>query len=395
MLRDPMLRDDELPSDTDHFKQHVTDKPSLERFLNHAVSMGGSDIFLQSGYPPSIKSGGTLKPVARYKLQTEQVERIGAIVVGGSTLQATIAAGRDFDKAFEVSDQTSSNQFGVAKRLRFRLNATGCSGRDDNSLQIVLRHIPADPPTLDQVGFPEELRDEIGLEQGAFFIAGGTGTGKTTTFAACVRYILEGNTAISGNILTYEAPIEYIYSDIASPGCIISQTEIGTHLRTFADGLVNAMRRNPSLIVVGEMRDHQTIMAGNNAAITGHPIFSTVHANTSAVILRRMVSLCDPTQQHQVFSDLTANVRLLMSQTLVPRLDGRLLCLRDWIVLDPDRGEELIDAGLSKHAALMRDWMEKGVRARSMRRSVREALDGGLIAESTATRTLKQYGYRS
>lgn len=382
------------PDEPPQFARHVTDMPALEEFLNHAVERGASDIYLQSGHRPALKAGGILRPFAPYKLQTEQVERIGAIVVGGSALQAAIAAGRDFDSAFHVSDRNAANAFGVAKRLRFRLNATGIIGRDSNSLQIVLRHIPADPPTLADVGFPPELRDEIGLEQGAFFIAGETGSGKTTTFAACLRHILEGHTAITGNVLTYEAPIEYIFSDVASPACIVAQSEIPTHLRSFADGLVNAMRRKPSLIVVGEMRDPQTIMAGNNAAITGHPVYATVHANNSAVILRRMVSLCEAAQQRQVFSDLAMNTRLLMSQTLMPKIGGGLVCLRDWIVVDPDRGEELLDAGPSDHVKLMRSWMERGDRARSMRRSVEDARGRDLIDPDTAARTLKRYGYK-
>jgi defect-in-organelle-trafficking protein DotB len=385
---------DAAPDELPQFAQHVNDMPALEALLNHAVENGASDIYLQSGHRPALKAAGVLKPFAPYKLQTEQVERIGAIVVGGSALQAAIAAGRAYDSAFHVADRHAANDYGIAKRLRFRLNATGIIGRDSNALQVVLRHIPADPPTLDDVGFPDELRDEIGLEQGAFFIAGETGSGKTTTFAACLRYILEGNTPITGNVLTYEAPIEYIFSDVASPGCIIAQSEIPTHLKTFDEGLVNAMRRKPSLIVVGEMRDPQTIMAGNNAAITGHPVFATVHANNSAVILRRMVSLCESSQQRQVFSDLAMNARLLMSQTLMPKLGGGLVCLRDWIVIDPDRGEALLDAGPSDHVKIMREWMERGDRARSMRRSVGDALIGGLIDQDTAARTLKRYGYR-
>ena len=385
---------DDQRQEEKQFKAHVTDMPSLTDFLNHAVVLGASDIILQSGHRPSAKISGELRAFAPYKLQTEQVERFASIVVGGSTLQSTIAAGRAYDGAFQVPDKNAQNKFGVAKRLRFRLNATGIIGRDSNALQIVLRHIPADPPTIEQVGFPDALIDEIGLEQGAFFIAGETGSGKTTTFAACLRYILEGNTAITGNILTYEAPIEYIFSDVESPACIIAQSEIGTHLKDFETGLINAMRRKPSLIVVGEMRDPETIMAGNNAAITGHPVFATVHANNSAVILRRMVSLCQQSQQQQVFSDLAMNTRLLMSQTLMPKIGGGLLCLRDWIVIDPDRGEELLDAGPSDHVKLMRSWMEEGNRAQSMRTSVNEALAKEQIDAETADRTLKRYGYR-
>ena len=119
--------------------------------------------------------------------------------------------------------------------------------------------------------------------------------GKTTTFAALIRRILEGDTPIEGNIITYEAPIEFVFEAVPSPTCTISQREIGVHLPDFASGVRNSLRRKPGLIVVGELRDMDTIMAAVEAANTGHPLYTTTHANNVALVLRRLSLSSRPT----------------------------------------------------------------------------------------------------
>tara|TARA_R110000737_G_scaffold127218_3_gene159763 strand:- start:21228 stop:22421 length:1194 start_codon:yes stop_codon:yes gene_type:complete len=377
------------------FRDHIGDKASLTKFLNHAVGLAGaSDVIFQTGKPLYALVDGDLRRLTNYSVQPEQLEQIATLIAGGQHLNTALASGKSYAYAFNVSDAVNVTTTGAAQRLRFRLNATAIRGRDEGAMQMVLRHIRADPPKLDDVGFPEELREEIGLQQGAFFIAGETGSGKTTTFAACLRYIIEGNTPIRGNILTYEAPVEYIFDDIESDYCLVAQTEIGRDLPTFADGLVDALRRAPSLIVVGELRDKETIVAANDAAITGHPVYGTVHANNSSVIIERMVTQYPPEMQEQVFSSLSLNSRILMSQLLVKRIGGGRVCLRDWCVLDPFRSAELLTAGKVGHVAVLQKWMEHGDRARSMRRSIEIELAAGHISPETARLALKRYGYQ-
>lgn len=377
------------------YRNHVNGLGDLERFFNHAVTQNASDIIMQTNEPAVGLIYGSAHPLTAYNFQQSQIDDIAALLTGNNNIKTALAAGRDFNHAFDVKDLNTVDDFGTNGRLRFRLCATAIQGRGGEAKQFVMRHIPAVPPTLDEVGFPDELRHEFAIQQGAFLIAGETGSGKTTTFAACLRHIQEGRTPIGGNIVTFEQPIEYIFSDVVSDTCVIAQSEIGLHVPTFRDGIINAMRRKPSLIVVGELRDPATIQAAADAAVTGHPVFGTVHANDSSAIIRRMVMQYDIAHQPQMFAEISSTVRLLMSQYLVPRADkpGRV-CLRDWIIIDPERSEALIKAGYQAHHPLMRRWMDEGDRARSMKTSIGMELRDGRITEETAALALKKYGYK-
>ena len=230
--------------------------------------------------------------------------------------------------------------------------------------------------------------------QGAVIVAGETGSGKTTTLAALIRRILEEETPIHGNVITYEAPIEFVFENVPSASCTIMQHEIGLHLPTFAAGVRNSLRRKPGLLLVGELRDMHTVMASVEAAQTGHPIYTTTHANDVAHILRRLTLMFPADLQIQAFHDVLGSSHLLVSQLLVPRVGGGRFCLREWQVLTNPVRREVARAGMAESAETMRAIIGRGEDGRSMKVTVALALEQGLIDVATARRVLERYGYR-
>lgn len=376
-------------------ERHITDRSDLIALLNHAIRQDVSDVIFQAGRPVLASIHGALVALTEYVLQKVQIERVLQWMTGQDSVVARLLAGRDVDHAFNIPDHTERDAFGHPVQHRFRLNATAGYYEGDIGYQAVLRYIPSKPPTPEEVGLPPELMEHIAPHQGAVIIAGETGSGKTTTYAACIRHILEGNTTIVGNVLTYEAPIEFLFGDIPSSCCTIQQQEIPGHLPSFADGIRNSLRRKPGLIVVGELRDADTILAAVEAANTGHPIYATTHANSASLIIRRLSMKFPADQQDQAVVDLLETTRLVISQLLVPKVGGGRLCLREWFLLNDDVVQHVIVGGLQNNARAIRELIDRGEAGRSMAAAVAAALDDGEITTATARVVLKRYGYSS
>jgi defect in organelle trafficking protein DotB len=261
-------------------------------------------------------------------------------------------------------------------------------------VQIVCRHIPIEPPTVEALKVEADIVLESTPAQGAVIIAGATGSGKTTTLAALMRRVLEEPTPIKGNILTYEAPIEFVFEGVPSGSCFIMQHEIGLHLPSFDAGVRNSLRRKPSLILVGELRDKETILACAEAANTGHPIYTTAHANDAASIVRRLTLKFPADLQIQAFHDVLATTHMVVSQLLVPRVGGGRVCLREWQVLTDPIRREVSRAGMEHSIDTLRTIIQRGDEGRSMKATVFAALQDGTIDTATANRVLENYGYR-
>lgn len=376
----------------DYSGPHLSDPNAIIPLLAAMARMKVDDIIISTDMPILTMHRNEMLSVTRYALNGSQVERILKKITGQDAVIGKVGSGNDFDKAITVDDPHEKDEHGEPIQHRFRLNITGGFAGNGLGFDATLRRIESVPMTLDQVGFPIALRDRFAITQGSFLIAGPTGSGKSTTFSACIREILEGDTAIKGRILEFAAPTEYLFHTIKSRHSFVHQVEIGTHLPSFAAGVRNALRRHPNLTIIGEIRDADTIMASNELASSGHPLFGTTHANSSPEIIQRLVQNFPVSQHDKVFAAQVNASRLFMSQVRVRAKSGDMIVLRDWLYLTNSDKQRLLDAGFSRHIEVLRDLMQNPVNACSMRASIDEAYDAGLLDDGQRLTLYKTYG---
>ncbi len=323
---------------------------SFDRLLVHCVNLGTSDVTLQTGSPIFAEIHGKLHPITARKItNTEVGDMLNAIYGSNGTTQ--IFSGKDVDTHYEIRPSRT-------QRFRFRVNGTGCQVEGHDGIQITLRTIPATPPTLESLGLEKAICDAMAPEQGTVVITGPTGSGKSTLLAAIIRYLAE-QTDGNRKMLTYESPIEFVYDSINAPSSLISQSEIPRHLPSFAAGVRNALRRKPRLILVGESRDMETIAATIEAALTGHPVYTTVHSNGVADAIRRMIATFPAEERNGRALDILETLRLVVWQKLVPSKDGKRVALREYLVLNDQIRDQLIDTPLERIASQTRLFLKE------------------------------------
>lgn len=343
---------------------------SANAILIHCVKAGASDITLQTNEPIYAEIFGKLRKVTRRRLSNTEVGEVLNEMYGPNGT-AQIMSGKDVDTHYEIRPSRS-------ERYRFRINATGCQVEGHDGIQITARTIPGEPPTLDSMKLPKEILDAIAPEQGVVYITGATGSGKSTLLAAVIRDIAE-NAESHRKILTYEAPIEFVYDSVEKTSSIVSQSEIPRHLPSFAFGVRNALRRKPRLILVGEARDPETISAVMEAAMTGHPVYTTLHSNGVAETVRRLVTTFPAEERQGRTIDIVETIRLVVSQRLIPTVDGKRVALREYLVFDEPIRDVLLEADPTTITAMVRKMVrEKG---RTMEVDAKEKFDAGIISE--------------
>jgi len=329
----------------------ITDEPirftteALDRMLLHCVKLDASDITLQTGSPVLAEIHGRLHPVTTRKItNTEVGDMLNAIYGSNGTTQ--IFSGKDVDTHYEIRPNR-------ADRFRFRVNGTGCQVEGHDGLQITIRTIPTTPPDLASLGIEDTILKNMAPEQGTVVVTGPTGSGKSTLLASIIRALAEQPES-HRKMLTYEAPIEFVYDMVQMPTTVISQSEIPRHLPSFAAGVRNALRRKPRLILVGEARDQETISAVIDAALTGHPVYTTLHSNGVADAVRRMISTFPAEERHGRALDILETLRLVIWQKLVPSVDGKRIALREFLVFDEEVRDILVSTEVDLLAAKTR-----------------------------------------
>lgn len=364
-------------SDSEHCN-FMPDEPTrftsvfMERLLEHTESLDASDITIQTASPVFAEVYGKLLRITKRALSnTELGDLINAIYGPNATTQ--LLSGKDIDTHFEFRPNR-----GV--RYRYRVNATACLVEGHDAIQITLRTIPSPPPQLETMQLPQHIIDALAPQEGIVFITGATGSGKSTLLASVIRDLIEKKDS-NRKVLTYEAPIEFVYDEIDTTSSIVSQSEIPRHLPTFAEGVRNALRRKPRLIMVGECRDAQTISAALEAALTGHPVYTTLHTSGVAETMRRLVTSFSGEERLGRTIDILETIRLCIWQKLAPTVDGKRVALREYLVFDEAARDILLEADPNDVTRVTRQLVRE--RGRLMTVDAKEKFDQGIISERT------------
>ncbi|MEE4462893.1 PilT/PilU family type 4a pilus ATPase [Azotobacter chroococcum] len=273
----------------------------FEKLLRLMMEKGASDLFITAGMPPSMKLNGRLVPVTRNPLSPEQAR----------------------ETVFAVMNEQQRREFAASHECNFAISARGI-GRfrvsafyQRNLAGMVLRRIETRIPTFDELQLPEVLRELSMTKRGLVLFVGATGTGKSTSLAAMIGY---RNQNSSGHIISIEDPIEFIHQH---QGCIVTQREVGIDTDSFEVALKNTLRQAPDVIMVGEIRTRETMDYAVAFAETGHLCLATLHANNANQALDRIINFFPADRHHQVWMDLSLNLRAIVAQQLIPTPDGK------------------------------------------------------------------------
>ena len=324
----------------------------FRQMLMSAVLTGASDVTFQSDQSPRAEIHGILYCATQRPLAATEVNQILIESYGGANGPTEIAGRNILDYSYELNLPDGSRQ-------RFRVNATGIYGFDGSGVELTFRALPSRTPDQAMVRLSDHEIEALTPRNGLVVIAGGTGSGKSTTMAAVTRHHLE-NISEPRKIVDIQAPIEYTFRDIMvsmkRSSSMIGQSEVGRHIRSFADGVRSALRRKPAIINVGEARDFETISASLEASLTGHLVYTTTHAGNCAETIRRLLTTFPGNERESRAYDLLAALRFLMVQHLLPTVDGRgRVPVREYVKITDRLREEMIVAPINDWAKIVTD----------------------------------------
>lgn len=344
--------------------------PFMDKVLEHAEGLKASDITFQTGEPIFAEVYGQLLRLTNRRLSNTEIgDLINAVYGPNATTQ--LLSGQDIDTHYEFKPNR-----GV--RYRYRVNATACLVEGHDAIQITMRTIPTTPPKLSAMNLPDHVIKALSPQEGIVFITGATGSGKSTLLASIIRDLIESSDS-HRKVLTYEAPIEFVFDEIETISSIVSQSEIPRHLPSFADGVRNALRRKPRLIMVGECRDAETISAALEAALTGHPVYTTLHTSGVAETMRRLVTSFSGEERLGRTIDILETIRVCIWQKLVPTVDGKRVALREYLVFNEAVRDILLESDPNEITAATRKLVR--THGQLMTQDALEKFEQGIISE--------------
>ena len=272
----------------------------MHKLLAAMVRAGGSDLFIATDFPPSIKSHGSMQPLTAQKLNADTTRRLAQAMMNNTQRQ-------EFEREMECNFAIS-----IPGVSRFRVNVY----IQQQSVSMVIRTIASEIPNIDKLKLPPKLKDVVMDKRGLVLVVGATGSGKSTTLAAMIDH---RNRESAGHIITVEDPVEYVH---ASRKSLVTHREVGVDTKSWHHALKNTLRQAPDVILIGEIRDAETMEHAIAFAETGHLCLGTLHANSASQTIERIINFFSEERRAQLLMDLSANLRAIVSQRLVRREDG-------------------------------------------------------------------------
>lgn len=340
----------------------------ITELLAFTLKNGASDLHLSGTNSPIVRVDGELRRIKADPLTHEMIQ---SMLYSIMTEEQRAEYERDLEIDFAIS-------FGES--ARFRVNAF----TNRHGSAAVFRIIPHEMPTLEELNLPPIIRSLSRLEKGIVLVTGPTGSGKSTTLAAMINYI---NRRMSKHILTVEDPVEFFHSSIK---CLVNHREVGTDTKSFARALKSALREDPDVILVGEMRDHETIALALTAAETGHLVFGTLHSNSCAKTIDRIIDVFPAAEKAMVRAMLASSIQGVVAQTLLRKAGGGR-CAAQEIMVGTNAVRNLIR---ENQLAQIYSMIQTGARygMQTMEDAVTDLLEGGMITPETAKEALAEAG---
>ncbi|EMM8807830.1 type IV pilus twitching motility protein PilT [Pseudomonas aeruginosa] len=350
------------------------DKADLDQLLRYAARHNTNDIHLGDQVPVKARVSGTLYTLTERNLTQDELRSMMTSIYDGSGAAVTaVLGGGRIDTAYECPPTDKQD------RSRWRVNMTLRYANGGNGFRVVMRQISSDPPPLEKIKMPSDVVDAVmSLQRGLFLMTGPTGSGKSTSLSSLVAYRL-ASPAHSDHIVTIESPIEFVYDRCPRPYSEVTQHEVPRMMKTFNDGVVNALREDPDLILLGEMRDRETMLSGIEASLTGHGLLSTLHTNSVVATVDRILKAFSPSERPAIQADLIDNLHMIVSQLLAKTVDGGRIALRERLSIDGAIKERLRRA--NNLAEQLRKEMQSS--GRLMVEEARDAFKDGAITRET------------
>ncbi|MFA7244991.1 MAG: PilT/PilU family type 4a pilus ATPase [Candidatus Magasanikbacteria bacterium] len=338
----------------------------IKSYFELALKSGASDLHLVGGEKPVLRIEGNLKNIEEEIIPTEEIEK-AVLTLLDNDKKKNFEDNMDLDFGFELNE------------TRFRINLH----RQNGTVGLAARVIPKEIPTPKDLRFEKQLLEATNLMDGLVLIVGPTGHGKSTTLASMINEI---NKNRKSHIITIEDPIEFIFADDKS---LIEQREVGTDTNSFASALKHVLRQDPNVILVGEMRDLETISIALTAAETGHLVLSTLHAGSAAEAIERIIDVFDGPQQKQVMIQLASVLRVIVTQQLLPTIEGGRVAAREILVNNSAVSNMIKESNIAQIYSAIQTGAKNGMQ--SMENALKDLVEDGIVSEEVAEKRMLKH----